>query len=246
MPLFDLPRGHVGDLEYGVPIFTCRNPGQIALTFEDGPSQYTQDILDLLDHYDFKGTFFMTGTNTSVAPAARHTHIDDEETGWPALLSRIHETGHQFASHTYTRARLDGISSQGVAEEMVYNEMAFRNAIGLIPAYMRPPFDVWRDPAVREQLDGLGYHIILHDIDTRDYENDGENTIQKSVEIFNNAIRFDGNGSYIVRMQDTRQWTAMKLLPAVLESMEVRGYKGVTVGQCLDDAFFYWYRQPEA
>ncbi|KAI1456730.1 hypothetical protein F4805DRAFT_475668 [Annulohypoxylon moriforme] len=244
-PLFDLPRRHLGDVPYGVPIFECNNPGEIALTFNEGPSEYTQLILDELDRYDFKATFFMTGVNTSSSANARHTHIDDPQTGWPDLLSRIHESGHQFASHTYTHARLDGISANEVVNEMVYNEMAFRNAINLIPMYMRPPYGVWRDPAVREQLDGLGYHVILHNIDTLDYENDSEEGIQKSIDIFNDEVRWDGNGKYIVQMQDVRKWTALKLVPAILKTMSERGYKGVTVGECLEDAFFYWYRQPE-
>ncbi|KAI1206568.1 uncharacterized protein F4807DRAFT_470052 [Annulohypoxylon truncatum] len=248
-PLFDLPRSHVGDVPYGVPIFTCANPGQIALTFNEGPSEWTQTILDALDHYDFKGTFFIAGsapTDPNNNSSARHTNVDDPGTGWPALLSRIHESGHQIASHTYTHARLDGDGgAEALVNEMVYNEMALRNAFGLIPAYMRPPYGVWRDPNVREQLEGLGYHVIMHNLDTHDYEHDGPEEILKSVDMFNDIVRIDGNGSYIVQMQDSRQWTAMVLVPAILESMVQRGYQGVTVGECLDDAFFYWYRQPE-
>ncbi|KAI1444927.1 hypothetical protein F5Y02DRAFT_141092 [Annulohypoxylon stygium] len=245
-PLFDMPRRHLGEVPYGVPIFECANAGDVALTFNDGPSEYTQVILDALDHYNWKGTFFVTGVPSASNQSTRHMLLDDQDSGWPDVLERIHETGHQIASHTYSHARLEDIVADGgLVNQMVWNEMAIRNAIGLVPMYMRPPYGTWRDPDMREQLEGLGYHIIMHNVDVRDNEFDGPESIQKSIDIFRDEVRFDGNGSYIVQMSDVNEWTARKLVPEALEIMAQRGYKGVTVGECLEDEFFYWYRQPE-
>jgi len=44
-------------------IYDCVEPGTMALTFDDGPFIYTDHILDLLDQYNAKATFFMTGIN---------------------------------------------------------------------------------------------------------------------------------------------------------------------------------------
>ncbi|KAI1093301.1 hypothetical protein F5B19DRAFT_450932 [Rostrohypoxylon terebratum] len=245
-PLFDMPRRHIGEVPYGVPIFECANAGDVALTFNDGPSEHTQVILDALDAYDWKGTFFVTGVPSSSNTSTRHVLLDDPESGWPDVLSRVHETGHQIASHTYSHARLDDIVADGgLVNQMVWNEMAIRNAIGLVPMYMRPPYGAWRDPDMREQLEGLGYHIIMSNIDLRDDEFDGPESIQKSIDIFTDSVSSDGGGSYIVQMSDVNEWTARRLVPEVLEVMAQRGYRGVTVGECLDDQFFYWYRQPE-
>lgn len=46
---------------YATPIFHCNKPGMIALTFDDGPFDWTSALLDLLKSYDAKATFFITG-----------------------------------------------------------------------------------------------------------------------------------------------------------------------------------------
>lgn len=59
-----IPRPKAGTVLYGsAGIFDCQNAGQMAITFDDGPSIYTSTVLDLLDQYGAKATFFMTGNN---------------------------------------------------------------------------------------------------------------------------------------------------------------------------------------
>lgn len=45
----DWPRPHVGDVPYGQAIFNCKKPGTVALTFDDGPWKYTEQLLDVLE-----------------------------------------------------------------------------------------------------------------------------------------------------------------------------------------------------
>ncbi|KAI2470547.1 hypothetical protein F4781DRAFT_430351 [Annulohypoxylon bovei var. microspora] len=238
-PLFDLPRRHVGPVPYGEPIFTCAQPGHVALTFDDGPSEWTAFVLDELDRHGAKATFFVTGH-----AGGRGRRVDDPRSEWPDLVRRMHGAGHQVGSHTWTHARLDQVDHARLLNEMVYNEMALRNVLGLVPTYMRPPHGAWQDPA-RGALGELGYHIVMFDVDTQDYLNDERDAIQASIDIVDAAVRPGGEGAYIVRMQDVREWTALKLLPAVLQTMTLRGYKPVTVGECLGDEWFNWYRDPE-
>ncbi|KAI1105629.1 carbohydrate esterase family 4 protein [Jackrogersella minutella] len=241
-PLFDLPRPKKGPVPYGKAIFQCAKQGQIALAFDDGPSDWTEQIVDLLDAHGFKATFFMTGDS----PLLQHRRIDDPASPYPDLLRRMHMAGHQLASHTWTHAHLDRIGRDDVAREMVYNEMAFRNALGLVPTYMRPPYGVWRDEAVNGQLAELGYHVVMYNIDTKDYLHNDRDGIQESVDIFNDAVQPHANGSYIVLAHDVREWTALKLVPAMVKTILVRGYEAVTIGECLDDEdWTNWYRDPE-
>ncbi|KAI0834463.1 hypothetical protein F5Y06DRAFT_300566 [Hypoxylon sp. FL0890] len=238
-PLWDMPRRRPGAVPYGQAIFTCANPGQIALGFDDGPSYWTTRVMEELDNHDVKGTFFITGNNPKL-----NRRIDDEKSEWPELLREMHDKGHQLASHTWTHKHLEQIGHKGVFAEMVYNEMAFRNVLGLVPTYMRPPYGVWRDTEVQKDLDALGYHIMMYNIDTKDYVHNDRDAIQVSVDIFNNAVREDGNGTYLVLVHDIYEWTALKLLPAMLRTIKLRGYKAVTVGECLNDQSTNWYRDP--
>ncbi|KAI1134893.1 carbohydrate esterase family 4 protein [Hypoxylon sp. FL0543] len=236
--IWDVPRRRLGVVPYGQAIFTCANPGQVALTFDDGPSYWTIPILDELAQHNAKATFFITGNNLN-----RGRRINDESTDWPEVIFEMYARGHQLASHTWTHKHLEQIGHRGVFEEMVYNELASYDTFGRVPTYMRPPYGVWRDKEVNEDIDVLGYHIIMYNIDTKDYMHNDRDAIQASVDIFNDAVSEGGNGSYIVLMHDIHKWTALKLLPAVLETIEQRGYKAVTVGECLNDEPDNWYRR---
>lgn len=56
----NIPRPLVGNVPYGMRINSCTVPGKVALTFDDGPGALTNELLDLLDEYDSKVTFFVS------------------------------------------------------------------------------------------------------------------------------------------------------------------------------------------
>ena len=63
---------------------------EIALTFDDGPSHYTGEVLDILDEYGAKATFFIVGRNAKPNVA---------------LLRRTVESGHEIGNHTWSTPR---------------------------------------------------------------------------------------------------------------------------------------------
>ncbi|KAI6087196.1 carbohydrate esterase family 4 protein [Hypoxylon rubiginosum] len=237
-----MARDHLGNVPYGgTGVFSCAHPGQVALTFDDGPWQYTSAIADALESYGFRATFFVTGNNLLL-----HRQVDDERTPWPALLRDLRRRGHQLGSHTWTHQHLDIVNHTERVREMVYNEMALRNALGDgVPTYMRLPYGGPRSQEVKDDLADLGYHVIQYNVDTKDYLHNSEEEIEESIAVFEEAIDPDGKGSYIVLCHDIREWTARRLVPAMLEILAGRGYEGVTVGECLDDPEEFWYRDPE-
>ncbi|KAI1803159.1 hypothetical protein F4811DRAFT_554153 [Daldinia bambusicola] len=236
-PLFNMSRPRYGSVPYGKAIFACANAGQVALTFDDGPDvAWTRQIAAVLDDLQVRGTFFVTGNSAEL----RRRIDGDAEYG--DLLRGLRLRGHQVGSHTWTHRHLKDLDRAGRFEEMVYNEMALWPAVGQPPTYMRPPYGEWRDRATMRDLDALGYHVVMYNVDTKDYLHDSEEGIERSVERFKSALREDGKGSYIVLAHDTKQWTALKLLPAMVNTLIARGYKGVTVGECLNDEEVNWYR----
>ncbi|KAI8960171.1 carbohydrate esterase family 4 protein [Daldinia sp. FL1419] len=233
-----MSRPHMGDLPYGKAIFSCVNPGQVALTFDDGPWYWTSQIVEYLEPLHIKATFFVTGNNPWL-----NRRIDTDPT-YRELLQHMHIKGHQIASHTWSHKHLKDIGREGRFKEMVYNEMAITDVIGVPPAYMRPPYGEWRDTQEMEDLDALGYHVIMYNVDTKDYKHDTEEDIDASIKLFKESIREDGQGSYIILAHDTHQWTAEKLVPAMVHVLKDRGYELVTVGECLNDSDWNWYRDP--
>ncbi|KAK2068110.1 hypothetical protein P8C59_002773 [Phyllachora maydis] len=87
----------------------------------------------------------------------------------------------------------------------------------------------------------LGYHVVNWNVDTKDYLHKTPETIHESEETFAAAVAADGAGAYIVLSHDVHKTTAHVLTEFMLETLGERGYRAVTVGECLGDPEENWY-----
>lgn len=240
-PTKEIPRTHVGSVAYGPQqIRSCAVPGTVALTFDDGPTRYTGDLLDLLDKYEAPATFFITGINNGKGA------IDDPELPWASLIERMLLSGHQVASHTWSHEDLSKITPDQRQEQMLKNEVALRNIMGSFPTYMRPPYSSCEEGSgCREDLGRMGYHIVLYDVDTDDYKNDHPNLIQKSKDIFDQALSSTNPNfhSWLIIAHDAHEQTVHNLTEHMLQTMARTGYRPATLGECLRDPREQWYRK---
>ncbi|KAF4968388.1 hypothetical protein FSARC_4185 [Fusarium sarcochroum] len=222
----------------GSVITTCTTPGVVALTFDDGPLTWTNELLDLLDEREVRATFFVAGNNRAKG------HMDDSSNPWPAVMRRMYSAGHHIASHTWTHRNLNEVNSTIRRSEMIYNEMSFRNLFGWIPTYMRPPYLECNDGSgCLEQMSELGYHVVSMNVDTKDYENDSPDLIQISRDRYSAGISSDSeNNQYIVLAHDVHGQTVQNLTSYMIDTAQDRGYRLVTVGECLGDPQENWYR----
>ncbi|KAH7267676.1 uncharacterized protein BKA55DRAFT_590021 [Fusarium redolens] len=235
-----ISRPRLGNVPYetGTIITTCTAPGVIALTFDDGPLEYTNDLLDLLDDRDIQATFFVAGNNRAKG------HIDDSSKPWPAVMRRMYSAGHHIASHTWTHRNLNEVNSTIRRSEMIYNEMAFRNLFGWIPTYMRAPYlECNAASGCLDEMSELGYHVVDQNIDTKDYENDSPALIQISKDRYSSGVSSNSeNNQYIVLAHDVHDQTVHNLTASMIDTAQDRGYRLVTVGECLGDPRENWYR----
>ncbi|KAH8683189.1 hypothetical protein BGZ60DRAFT_524529 [Tricladium varicosporioides] len=232
-----IKRPQIGAVPYGgAGIYDCAVPGDIALTFDDGPYIYTSDLLDKLKAYGAKATFFITGNNLGKGA------IDTNGT-WSAIIKRMATEGHQIASHTWSHQNLTSLDPTTFKNQMIYNEMAFRNILGYFPTYMRPPYSEC-NATCGNLLATLGYHVTYFDLDTAGYLNDSPTLIQNSKNIWDSAINPSNNNtdSFLQIEHDIHFQTVYNLTDYILASMQKHGYKGVTTGDCLGDPAANWYR----
>ncbi|KAK4167638.1 family 4 putative carbohydrate esterase [Cladorrhinum sp. PSN259] len=220
----------------GQIIYHCTVPGTVALTFDDGPYNFTPRLLDLLDQAGVKATFFVNGENWS-------HEIDNPSTPWPEILKRIVNSGHQIASHTWSHQDLTYLGEDQRAFQMKQLETALGHVLGMIPTYMRPPYASCEGSCV-PSIEGLGYHVIHFDVDTKDYEfKDSAGAMQTAIDTFNSAVANGGpDSSFLVLSHDVHENTVEVLVPAMLQTIAERGYRAVPVGECLGDSPSNWYR----
>ncbi|KAF3490838.1 chitin binding protein [Arthroderma uncinatum] len=236
----DVPRDKIGDVPYGeAAIYDCTVPNTIALTYDDGPHIYTKDLLDILDAFNAKATFFVTGINSNKGP------IDDPNYPWADLIRRMYNSGHQIASHTWSHQNLDQISASHRKQQLIKNEMALRNILGGFPTYMRPPYSSCSAASgCLGEMGELGYHVTYFNLDTDDYNNDSPDMIQRSKDIFDSYVTMGvSEGRPLLEIgHDVHEQTVYNLTSYMLHRLEDTGYRIVTLGECLGDPPANWYR----
>ncbi|KAJ5708767.1 hypothetical protein N7488_008568 [Penicillium malachiteum] len=150
------PRPTLGKLSYGgIGYHNCTVPGTVALTFDDGPYTNTSHLLDILKKRNVKATFFVTSVSRG-----KHA-FDEKNTEYGQDLQRMYADGHQIGSHSWSHENLSNLTGEERVQEIVKNEMAFRNLFGFFPTYMRPPYgDCTSNSGCPKAIGDLGYHIV--------------------------------------------------------------------------------------
>ena len=231
-------RPYIGNVTYTDDIYTCKKSNVVALTYDDGPYEYTAELLDTLKSYGFTATFFMTGDNLGKGSI-------DTTAPWLSIINRMVSEGHQVASHTWSHYSLSNISSSMRIQQMVKNERAIANIIGKYPTYMRPPYSqcdqasgCWQD------MQKLGYHRTYFDLDTQDYLSPLPTQVQNSKDIVQNYLTQSGPQDYLSVQHDIVEQSSTNLSAYYFSLIQNKGWKGVTVGECLNDPEENWYRTP--
>ena len=113
----------------------------MALTFDDGPSESTPRLLEVLSKHQVPATFFVCGENVRRCPGvARET------------VAR----GHELGNHTDSHARLDFRSPRFIYEQMAHAQQTIQQTTGIAPRWFRAPYGVrWFGVGQAQKLLGL-------------------------------------------------------------------------------------------
>ena len=233
--------------KYGLPkvIEKCVRKGDIALTFDDGVSKFTQEVLDILHRENAKATFFIIG-NTLDSPVLGEDFARD-------VLNKMLKDGHVIASHSYSHPDFNNYWPEGIFHEMNRTGELFIKHTGKSPRFMRPPFGNVNPRAI-QALHDLGYFIIRWNVDTNDWMH--TESPEKSFQEFSsklpdeakiNNIRWQKTGltefgvktiingildSKIALMHDIHSGIAI-FLPRLIQHARSLGYQLVTMDECL-------------
>ncbi|MEJ3744821.1 polysaccharide deacetylase family protein [Actinomycetes bacterium KLBMP 9797] len=190
----------------------ARDRQEIALTFDDGPlPPFTGQVLDILDHYGVRATFFCVGMLAEAYPDA---------------VAEIVGRGHALGNHTWSHPFLPELTRpQLVAQVERAGEAVARASGGSPPVLFRPPYG-GRSPAVLGWLDELKTVVVLWDVIGFDWALPGEQrisgTVLDRVQPGSVVLLHDGGG-------DRRQ--TVEALPAVVEGLLARDLRFVTVDE---------------
>lgn len=171
----------------------------VYLTFDDGPiPEATPWVLDLLDRYGIKATFFMVGQNVE-----RH----------PQLLEEVRKRGHRVGNHTMRH-----MQGAKVSLERYLGDVEEAQAL-LQTDLFRPPHG-WLKPGQMKALRSR-YRVIMYDLVTRDYSRR-----LTAGDVLRNVRRYTRPGSIIVFHDSLKSLPRIReALPAALEGLMKEGYR---------------------
>lgn len=180
----------------------------VALTFDDGPhTEYTDQILDILEEHNAVATFFEVAGKLSSAPDA---------------VRREAELGCETGSHSYRHADLGKMDAEALQEDLSLADAAFIEVLGTAPTLLRPPYGS-TSKALKTASDQA---IVTWSIDPQDWK------VRDAEKVLSHIQSFDSLDGQVILLHSTYETTVeavRDLVPWLLEE----GYQLVTVTELI-------------
>lgn len=188
----------------GAPRTPCDLVPCVALTFDDGPGEYTPAILNALAARGATASFFVVGQQVALHPE---------------VVDRMAREGHTLGNHTYSHINMAITPLDQILAQLERTDAEVRAACGLTPLYMRPPWASF-DP---RGVASYGRPIALWSADARDWQD-------PPVAVLTARVGEVAAPGAVVLMHDTHAGTAAAM-PDIVASLAARGYRLVGMDQ---------------
>lgn len=171
----------------------------VYVTFDDGPiEEITPWVLDTLDQYGVKATFFMVGDNVR---------------RYPGLLEEVRRRGHSVGNHTMHHLKGAFTRHNRYVDDVKEADLIIGSHL------FRPPHGIlrWKQAAVLKR----DYTIVMYDVVTRDYSRH-----LSAKDVVDNVKHYTRPGSIIVFHDSKKSYPRLKeALPESLQWLKEQGYK---------------------
>lgn len=179
---------------------------QIALTFDDGPGKYTEELLDGLRERNIKASFFLMGRK-----------IENRQ----EIVKTMYEDGHLVGCHTWSHINFFRCDAGAIADEINSTNDLIESITGERPQFFRPPYGYY----LGSQLNRIDSIAVLWSCCPRDWAHLDEDYVCDYL------VKHASDGD-IVLLHDTKETT----VPAVLRAIDIlldEGYEFVRVDELL-------------
>ncbi len=190
--------------------------GAVALTFDDGPTADTDRILDVLDRYNVRASFFMIGQNVG-----RH----------PETARRVAAAGHEIGNHSYSHPIYLYRSPRETMRQLERAQQIITETVGVRPRFARPPCGV-RTPAYFAATRKLGLRTVQWDVACFDWKR------LSGLEIARRALK-DARAGSIILLHDgdstgrNERSKTVAALPLIIDGLLKRGLRIAPLSELL-------------
>ena len=178
-------------------------------------SDYTLELLEILEKYNVKTTFFLVAF-----------WIDK----YPDMVKKIDECGHEIGNHSASHPNMSQLSEKKAEEELTITSNKIEKITGKRVNLFRPPFGDYNNRLMKT-AERLGYYVIQWDVDSLDYRDYGADVMVERV------LSRITNGS-IVLFHNNATYTT-KALPIILGRIQQLGYEIVPISELIYKENYY-------
>lgn len=179
----------------------------VAITFDDGPGEFTEELVDGLNERGAKATFFMLGENAAQYPNA---------------VRKMHSGGHQLGNHTYSHTDISGMSQTQFSEVVGQTDDELFNICGARSTAFRPPYGSYTDELAKGMTDKT---FTLWSLDTLDWKSRDMGKIK-------NIIVSQAKDGSIILLHDIYK-TSVDGSLAAIDELQGEGFVFVTVDELM-------------
>ncbi|GEN53414.1 polysaccharide deacetylase family protein [Halobacillus faecis] len=180
---------------------------EVALTFDDGPHpEVTREILDVLDKYEAKASFFMIGKRVGY---------------YPEVAREVSERGHEIGNHTWNHPRLGRLSDDQINQQLTSTQTILEQVTGQKVDLLRLPFG--NLPSANDQEENI---VAPWTIYSEEWEDLKPETVAED-------ILSEMEGDSIVLLHDL-QHSTVETVDLLLKGLYAEGYEVVPVGHIID------------
>lgn len=193
-----------------LPVYSVeRDDNVIAVTFDASwGADNTPKLLDILDEYDAKCTFFLVGL-----------WVDK----YPDMVQAIVERGHEIGNHSATHPHMSKLSESKMLEELRMMSDKVEKLTGVRPTLFRPPYGDYNNSVIRT-VRSAGYEAVQWSVDSLDWKNiSPQDMIRRAGKV--------GKGDIILFHNDSQY--LLDALPTLLQSYKEQGLQMVKVSDIL-------------
>lgn len=176
----------------------------IALTFDDGPSKYTKQIIDLLKKYNCNATFFVLGNKVKI---------------YKDTIKESISNGNEIGNHSYNHKWLSRLKIEDIKEQINKTQDILKEEVNYTPILLRPTYG-----SVNKKIrNNTNLEIVLWNVDTLDWK------IKSSKKIAERSLSQIKDRS-IILMHDTHERT-YEALKIMIPKLINEGYQFVTISE---------------
>ncbi len=196
-----------------IPIYSVETKEKkVAISFDAAwGNEQTPELLDILDRYKVKATFFLVGQ-----------WVDN----FPDSVKQIAEKGHDVENHSNTHAHMPELSLEGMAEEIKSCNDKIEAITGRCPSLFRPPYGDYNNDVVAS-VKNQGMYCIQWDVDSLDWKD------LSAAEITERITSKIQSGSIVLLHNGAKNTPAA--LPSIIEGIRAQGYELVPISELVPE-----------